>query len=837
MDQQKKRIDKILDATESRIQDEVKTLLGTDFSVVGGSRELVSKADAFERLSGKQVCARFDITGEIAGKGCLLIGIKDAIRLGGTLIMLPDQELQEVIGREEYQDEVEDSYGEIANIIAGSITKSFEEMYPKACRFVRKEQEILVPVKVNIDSEDPVANQTFYLMASSMLMDGQQMGELIILFPALTFGLEQEAVAGAPETDKPIQQTEAAKGTAEPNSTKVAEPVDPAPHQEVEETREEKIEQKPKIDAEKQKKKIDRLLDACEKSLTGEVGTLLGVDVTFTGIENQIVSKEDFFFEKTVGKQVLSDLEVAGKPADTCYFSLSIKDAINLGGVLIMLPPSELESVINEEEFGDDSRDAYGEVANIVSGVYTKVFEEQYQEKLRFIRKEFRTVIPGKVVTDSDEPIPDKAFYCHTMQLLVAGKSLGMVHMLFPAQLLGLDGLAIDSRPATQVAQASNVQPPVSPTVAQQEPGVAEDATVADIPKKKKAVPSQPTETVEKQKRLVDKLLSSCRDKMADEVSALLGTEVKLSNQSNKVVSKEALFFEELSGKQVIAHMDVVGELKGKSYLVVNLKDAIRIGGVLIMLPSQELESVVSDEVLGEDTKDAYSEVANIMAGVYTAIFEEQYAKKIRFVKTELQQIVPMKVDIESDDPLINGNYYFSSLDLTIGDTALGKVNIVFPLGLFELEGLLAGEVENAEDEDVEQSATPSPGKLATSTTALDILLIGDDELETAKIAAVLGEMHFAVKSLSFKDNVHNYIPGALKAIYLVMEDVNEQVFGAAIKISTSCSLPLIAAGPSWTRTKVIKAVRYGIRDILLTPASKADIEENITNNLLKLAA
>ena len=40
----------------------------------------------------------------------LLVGIKDAIRLGGTLIMLPDLELQEVIGREEYREEVEDSF-------------------------------------------------------------------------------------------------------------------------------------------------------------------------------------------------------------------------------------------------------------------------------------------------------------------------------------------------------------------------------------------------------------------------------------------------------------------------------------------------------------------------------------------------------------------------------------------------------------------------------------------------------------------------------------------------------------------------------------------------------
>ncbi|HSL39295.1 MAG TPA: hypothetical protein VK857_02900, partial [Desulforhopalus sp.] len=76
-----------------------------------------------------------------------------------------------------------------------------------------------------------------------------------------------------------------------------------------------------------------------------------------------------------------------------------------------------------------------------------------------------------------------------------------------------------------------------------------------------------------------------------------------------------------------------------------------------------------------------------------------------------------------------------------------------------------------------------------------------------------------------------------LKAVYLVMREVNEQVFGVAIRISTASSLPLIAAGPAWTKGKVIKAVRYGVSDILLTPASREDIAENVRNNLLQMAA
>ncbi len=826
MDQQK-RINKILEAVEAKVQEEVGALLGSKFSVTSGLRQLVSKAEAFEQLLGKQVCAKLDITGEVTGNGCLLISIKDAIRLGGTLIMLPDSELQEVIGREEYREEIEDSYGEIANIIAGSITKVFEEMYPKTCRFIRKEQEVLQPTKIDIDSETPIAKQTYYFVSSSMVMDGRQMGDMVVLIPAKAFELEQVAdgVESAPES---LVGNAQETGSPAPERIENGEQDTPpaAPLKAVVDLEV----KKPKIDPEKQRKKVDHLLAECEKRLTSEVSALLGVDILFAGLATTLMSKEEFFLEQAVGKQVMADLEVVGDLQDTCYFSLSIKDAIHLGGVLIMLPPAELLNVINEEDFSEDGRDAYGEVANIVSGVYTKVFEEQYSEKLRFIRKTLREIVPVKVAVETDEPIPNQLYYCHCLQLLVAGKQLGSVNMLFPARLLHLE-----MQPLDQVEQAASTEPSV--TRPSQQTDKKEKAAESQIPPpatKTIKVPSQAREPAEKQKKLVDKLLSASVDKLAAEVSALLGADVQLSNQNCRVIEKERFLSEEVSGKQVIAHMDVVGELTGKSYLVVNLRDAIRIGGILIMLPSQELESVVSEENFGEDTQDAFSEVANIISGVYTAVFEEQYSKKIRFIKTELEQILPMKVATDSSQPFPDGNYYLSSSDLSIGGSVLGKVNFVIPLGLFGLEGLVAV------DEEVEVEDTASPSHQYTSpgsSTPLDILVIGDDEMETAKITAVLSGMNFSIKSLSFKDNVHNFIPGELKAIYLVMQNVNEQAFGAAIKISSTCSLPLIAAGPGWTRSKVIKAVKYGIRDILLTPASTADIEENVTNNLLKLAA
>lgn len=840
---QQKRINKIIEAVESRIQDEVGALLGADFTLISGDRKLVSKEAVFDSLQGKQICAQMDITGEISGKGCLLIGIKDAIRLGGTLIMLPTAELEEVIGREEYSEELEDSYGEIANIIAGSFTKDFEEMYPKSCRFVRKEQEVLSPAKVDVDADTPIKKQTYYQVSSSMVLDGRQMGDMVMLMPAVTFGLqEQEKVEEqsviADELDAFIKEETQGEEAASPQKTLEPATDSPAPEQQKNPT------VGLKFDAAKHKKKVNRLLAECQTRMEAELTALLGVEITLSDLENQFLNKEEFFLDHVVGRQVLADMEVAGEIQGKSYLSMSVKDAIHLGGVLIMLPPAELENVVKAEDFSEDSRDAYGEIANILSGVYTAVFEEQYIQKFRFIRKELRDIVPAKVDAESDEPMPDNTYYTSSLSMAVEGKPLGKMHMLFPAEMLRLDSPKEEVVQGT-VSEANQGTPPANDSLPIEKEQSIESKAIGTSPK---GGTVNAAKLDIKHKNRVDKILASCRDKMMAEVSALLGSDVKLTNLENLIISKEEFFFDEVSGKQVIANMDVVGELEGKSYLSVGLRDAIRIGGALIMLPVSELESIVAGEEFSEDAQDAYGEIANIIAGVYTAVFEEQYTKRIRFVKTELQQVAPMKVDIGADEPISDQDYYLSRMDLRLGDLDLGKVNLLFPADLLELSGLRPTSAIGEETDQMlpigqvhaDQEKTgqdSSQGGDGSGLKSLDILVVGDDEAEAAKIAGVLVHSGYSVKTLTFKDNLHNYIPGNLKAIYLVMQDVNEQAFGVAIKVSSACSVPLIAAGPAWTRTKVIKAVKYGVRDILLTPASEQDIEENVHNNLLELAA
>ena len=834
----KKRIDKLLGAAHQRVQEEVGALLGVEIALRDPRHAFSSKGEFFEAIEGKQILAKIELTGEIEGLGCLVIGIKDAILLGGTLIMLPSSELEDVVRKEEYTPEVADSYGEIANIIAGAYTKVFEEMYPKAFRLVRKEHLELQPMAVDVASEEPVPDQMYYLADCSMTMGERQMGTIHMLLPAAQFGLHadekvEEAGVESPPPPRQEQSTEAAEPAkpAEPSGTEAPVGGDaeskPAAAASTEAAR--------KFDVVKHRKRVDRLLGVCQQKLTEEVSSLLGVKLNFSALECRPIGKEELFLEVLQGKQIMAELEVAGERSDSSCFFWGLKGAIHAGGTLIMLPPNELESVVSEEEFGEDVKDAYGEIANIIAGVYSGVFEEQYSERLRFIKKDIRQIVPMKVEIETAEPIADESYYMGSMAIDIDGKGLGRMHMLFPARVLQLDQLE------SSEIQTGRVDAKGSETVpAAEAPSTAREET-QPIPTPKPAqageppVQSQPQIDLEKVRRRVDRLLAECGRRMQDEVSSLLGEEIRLDDMENRLIGKEEFFFEMAVGKQVMASLDVVGEKDDHAYLFVSLKDAIHCGGVLIMLPTNELENAIAEEDFATDTKDAYGEIANIISGVYSAVFEEQHTEKMRLVKTGLEQVVPMKVDPDSDEPIPNQLYYMSAMSLSIAGSRKGRVAMLFPAALLHLDGL--GLDQAAAVAEAVEAPAPQPPPQPVVSDRPDILIISDDEIEAEKLAEGARERGLATRRLSFKDNIKQAITGDLKAVYIVMREVNEQAFGMAIKVSSASALPLVAAGPAWTRSKVIKAVRYGIGDILLTPASPEDVLESLDSNLSRLAA
>ncbi|HHB75046.1 MAG TPA: hypothetical protein ENK84_00675 [Desulfobulbus sp.] len=632
----------------------------------------------------------------------------------------------------------------------------------------------------------------------------------------------------------------------------------------------------------KAKERLDKIMAACRQRMQEEVSALLGKTLTFADPQTKILTKEDFFSEPA-GKSVLAHVKLDGDIEGHGCLIAPIRDAIRIGGTLIMLPDSELETVINEEEYTEELEDSYGEIANIICGSLSTTFEEQFPKNFRLVRTEQEVIFPVKVMVDSDEPVPNGSYYLMTSAMALEGIEMGNLQLLLPAASFGLveepkDAEVDESVPAPEDTGTVDEAAPAEP-VGEQPDGIEREAAApvdqagAMESPEEDAGKAATTATarkmsdqdVEKQRERIDKLLANCLEKIGEEVGALLGGTLKVQPEENGVFSKEDLL-EQAGGKQVLARLDVRGESQGESYLFVSLKDAIFLGGTLIMLPDAELEEVVRNEEFGEDAEDAYGEIANIIAGVYTAVFEEQYRKSLGFVKTGLETVIPVKIDPDSDDVLPRDIYYLSSGTLRYNDQELGRLQMVVPAALLELAALAGEQVGEEPETDVQavaqkadgvaagetvpQSIRPGPpeqevekngnagASIADSSEAANILLFTDDDTEAGSIADLLAGQGYTPRILHYRDAVADHLSSAVTLVFLVMREVNEQGFGMAIKLSSSgLNVPLIIGGPAWTRTTVLKAVKYGAADILMTPATAQDISDKLKANLVKKAA
>ncbi len=534
---------------------------------------------------------------------------------------------------------------------------------------------------------------------------------------------------------------------------------------------------------------MQRLLEKSPAELSAEISSLLGHTVTFSDMETSFITDKEAFHDDPV-KRVIAELSFGtgdNKPG-LGYLISPVRDAIELGGVLIMLSEKEVEKSVNEEDFHEDLKDAYGEIANVIAGFYSRVFGQRYTPaKTRVICKDISLVH----TLEEEDVLAEQLYYCSSMSVSLKEKMLGRMQMLFPAVALKLSAAGFEG---------------------------AEDAV--DNGSGEAYFPLG--EDLDWQQQKITAILEESCSRCQQEISALLSTDISLDNIDNIVISKADFFVKETTGKQIFSFIETKGDdVAGESFIVVDIKTAIHLGSVLVGLPPSESETVNGEE-FAEDVAVAYGEIANTITAAYTSTFEEIYDKQLRFTCKDTIELTFPIVEPGAAEPFVCNDYFLSRMVLLIGGEEYGRLNLLFPLDVFYLQGLVyTGSDERDND----------TGKEAVDE-AYDVLLISDDEVGAGMIGKGFDSAGFSVKTISFSDEAIDFLGEQVRAVYLVVREVNEQAFGMAIKLSTISSLPIVAAAPAWTRSKVIKAVKYGIRDILAMPATDDEITKNIQKNV-----
>lgn len=348
----------------------------------------------------------------------------------------------------------------------------------------------------------------------------------------------------------------------------------------------------------------------------------------------------------------------------------------------------------------------------------------------------------------------------------------------------------------------------------------------------------------------IDKALRKAQNQLEEEVSGLLGEEFLCQDFSGHFSSGTETLAQ-VSRNSVLVRLEVTGEREGDVFLIVGLTDAILLGGTLILLPDDEMNRRRKDQIFDEEIADAFGEIANIISGAYTNTFNSVFSNQFHFKKMEAT-VFPTEGWVPPSS-FAEGAGYLSTGTMSLEGKSLGPLLVQFPLDLLGFAPLTEEKPAMPERKTTDESDSPAPApqkprqESGPSSPAHRqqqeeeeqlsplLLIAAEDEKEGQTLSTALNDHGCRTLVLSLQDNIRGSVgKHQIQGVFLILKEVGDRGMAAAIKLRSALSqtAPMVMGAPRWTRKDVLKAVKYGACDILVTPAADEDVLQKMRQHM-----
>lgn len=570
------------------------------------------------------------------------------------------------------------------------------------------------------------------------------------------------------------------------------------------------------------RERLEQTLLACRDRIQEEVAALIGKPFRLGAPVFRLADAGTLTGEPAAAGRLFAPVRLDGEVAGMGLMLVRLGGAIRIGGLLVMLPEVELQGAVRAEAWSEEMADTFAEVAGIVCGALSAVFKEQFPRQVRFLAAGQQVVVAGDPVPPSS--LATGEMFVLTLPMEAEGCDFGPFTLALPAAPFGLV--------ASDAALATTGEPDAT----------AADTAAAADQRTAMEEPQPPTPAPPDSRRLAQRVMADCLARTGDAVGNLLGGSLGIVPERQAVLTREEVRAQAGAG-QVLARLTVGGEGEGEACVLTDLPTAAALGGGLLMLPEDELATAMRADRLDQDLTDAYAEVITVIASACTAVFAEQdTVARLRFDRGTVETLPA------DNRALPAAGYCLAAGRVAFAGRDLGRLQLLVPAHLLGLElpeaASEAEEVAAADEGDRAATAAQEPGIEEAGTAADDsgaagepagagataeVLLFSDDRAESDRILAMLPRIGSSGRVCHFKDPVHAALAPGVRMVVLVMGEVSEQGFGVAIKLaSAGLRVPLVAAGPAWTRSLVLQAVKYGVSDVLVTPVAEEDLRARL---------
>jgi chemotaxis protein CheY-P-specific phosphatase CheC len=353
-------------------------------------------------------------------------------------------------------------------------------------------------------------------------------------------------------------------------------------------------------------------------------------------------------------------------------------------------------------------------------------------------------------------------------------------------------------------------------------------------------------------------ILESALKQAGEESGMLLGQELSIALTDSLTTNKTA-YFSDLDDAIFVIGVDSREAYAGQFYLLFSLRDAIVMSSTLLGIPPARIQEKSRLAIIENDDIDAFSEIGNMINGSFNTVFQESLPNKVHLKVLPPKKFIPDIDQLSEEEPIPEGDYLMFRSRLELAGQEMNYLDVLIPVQLGNRFDPPQETPEPVEEETVsdaggtvdtddvamtvaEDAVTVPAGAVVAGEGPISavseeqgvdsIVVLQDDDDGRRLIVDAITFTGFHVVEGTLDDNIKELFAGRnVRLVIIGSEDADDRELSVCIKVMAmrqDSPPPIMMSAQRWTRTAALKALKYGARDIVITPCSEEELAAKV---------
>ena len=331
-------------------------------------------------------------------------------------------------------------------------------------------------------------------------------------------------------------------------------------------------------------------------------------------------------------------------------------------------------------------------------------------------------------------------------------------------------------------------------------------------------------------------MLETALKQAGEESGMLLGQELSIVLSDSLTTSKSS-YFGGLDDGCFVLGVDSGEAYGGQFYLIFSLRDAIVMSSILLGIPPARIQEKKRLSIIENDDIDAFSEIANMVNGALNSVFQGTLTNKVRLKLFPPKKYIPEIDQLSPEEPLPDGDYLMFRSKMEMPGQEMNHLDVLIPVALgnlFDPQPEATEEEPETEAEPAAEAAADEPETAPATASGIDsIILLEDDEEQRHLLNKLVSFTGFEVAEGTLNADIKELFAGrSVKLVIIGSQNADDRELAVCIKVNAirqDFPPPIIMSAECWTRTAVLKALKYGARDIIMKPFNDVDVTSKVS--------